>query len=174
MRPSDGAIVSRRRPFVVLVGVILTARILVGDIGDAADIGIADHVDQPERSVAGRHFDQHLDVDVAVLDELPVPVTVGVHLRVIRCSPADARDDEGGQRQRRVRLGEPAPRRGDVDLKQPGHRGDPSTGAHGRGDQPPARRERPRSGAAAPFGRVFVWGLSSGHDGLSEAGSSCR
>ena len=53
----------------------------------------------------------------AVLDWTWAPVAVGVHLGVGRGRPAERGDDECGERQRRVVLGEHAPGCGDVDLE---------------------------------------------------------
>jgi hypothetical protein len=53
----------------------------VGDLSDAADVGIADDVHQPERSLVGGHLDQRLNVDVTVFNQPAAPAAEGVYLR---------------------------------------------------------------------------------------------
>ena len=107
---------------------------LAAYVGDIAHVGVPDDVHQPERPLGCRHLDERLDVDVAVLNQLPAPVPVGVHLGKRRGRPSDRPDDERRQRQRWVVLGEQSARVGHVDVDEPVHGNDASSRTHGGGD----------------------------------------
>jgi hypothetical protein len=95
----------------------LTPRNSVLMSATARDVGVPDYVDEPERALRGRHLDDGLYVDVAVADQLAAPVPIGVHLRMRGDGPGNRGDDERGERQRRIVIGELAPGLGDVDLE---------------------------------------------------------
>ena len=90
---------------------------LSADVGHAADVGVPNDVHQPERSLVGGYLDQRLNVNVTVFDQPAALVAVRVHLRMCRGRPAQGRDDERGERQRRSVLGEQASGGGDIHLE---------------------------------------------------------
>jgi len=132
---------------------------LGADVGDAADVGVADDLDEPERSLAGGYLDQRLHVDVTVFDQPASPVAVGVYLGVRGGCPADRSDDKRGQRQRWLVAAEQAACGGDVDDEQPLHGHDPAAGPDGGGDQPAAVQERPHHHPSVPhrFDTSSAW-----------------
>jgi hypothetical protein len=80
-RPASGASRCSARPDGVEDGFVLTAGV-GAEVGNGADVGVADDVDQPEWTLHGRHLDEGLQVDVAMADVPAPPVAVGVHLRM--------------------------------------------------------------------------------------------
>ena len=152
-----GARVSSRRPLLV-VGVGLDGPDLGADVGDAADVGVADDVDQPERPLA-----RWVPRSASARRRGGVRPTgrASRGRRAPRSGAAAARPSEATTKAVNDSGGscsaEQAPGGGDVDVEQPVHRHDPAAGADRRGDQPAAGRERPHHDTPLP-GRSGVVG----------------
>jgi hypothetical protein len=99
-------------------------------------------VRERERTLRGRDLDDRVHVDVAMRDELPAPVPVGMDFRMSSRGAGDTRNNERGERQRRLVDGQETLSVGHVDVEQPVHWHHSLARAHRRRHQATIRRKR--------------------------------